>query len=408
MSHVEDRWHTETETPDGKRAKSRTARYGKGLRWRVRYLDPDGKERNKSFRTREEAESFRDNTAADVRRGTYIDPDSGKVTLRDFAESWLAMQDIQASTRESAEFRLRRHIYPVLGGHTLAQLAGRPSLVQSWLAGLSLSPASARIMFNTLSTIMNAAVADELITRNPCQAKNVRRPRASASRVDPWEREQVAAVRAALPERYRILADLGAGLGLRQGEIFGLAATDVEWLRKGGPVVHVRRQVRIVGGKLVFALPKGGKERVIPLPESVRLALAEHLAAHPARPVTLPWLEPGGRAVTAELIMTTPAGSAVNRNTFNVYAWRPAVQAAGLASGKGNGTHALRHHFASVLLHAGVSIKAVSEYLGHSSPVITLQIYAHTLPSAHDMMRDAIDAAQLQDHGPATSQAGAQ
>ena len=79
------------------------------------------------------------------------------------------------------------------------------------------------------------------------------------------------AVRAALPARYRALADLGAGLGLRQSECFAPAPGDVEGLVPGNviypkPVVHVRRQVKIVGGRLCFDLPKGGKARTVPLP----------------------------------------------------------------------------------------------------------------------------------------------
>jgi integrase len=312
----------------------------------------------------------------------------------------------QASTAEATETRLRCHIYPVLGGYTLSQLAQRPSIVQSWLAGLGVSAAYRRTVLTTLSTIMKAAVKDGLITRNPCS--DVTRPKGSASRVEPWSAEQVAAVRAGLPEAFRILVDLGAGLGLRQGEIFGLAATDIEWLRKGGPVVYVRRQVRIVRGRLVFAAPKGGKQRTIPLPESVRLALAGHLGRHAARPVTLPWLEPGGKLVTAGLVLTSVTGLVMNRNTFNVHVWKPALRAAGLdPASRVNGTHALRHYFASTLLFHGCDIKSVSEYLGHSSAAITLTYYAHLMPAAHDRMREAIDASRDQDHGPVTSQGGA-
>ena len=48
------------------------------------------KERGKTFERRADADAFRDSTAADVRRGRYIDPDSGKETLRAFAGKWLA------------------------------------------------------------------------------------------------------------------------------------------------------------------------------------------------------------------------------------------------------------------------------------------------------------------------------
>ena len=80
------------------------------------------------------------------------------------------------------------------------------------------------------------------------------------------------------------MADCGSGLGLRQGEVFGLAAGDVDFLRR---TVHVRRQVkRVGGGRMMFGPPKGGKERTVPLPQTVALALSAHIAACPpvARP----------------------------------------------------------------------------------------------------------------------------
>jgi integrase len=72
---------------------------------------------------------------------------------------------------------------------------------------------------------------------------------------------------------------------MRQGEVFGLAADDVDFLRR---VVHIRRQVKIVGARLVFGPPKGGKERDVPLPESVALRLSAHIAKFPPVTVTLP------------------------------------------------------------------------------------------------------------------------
>ncbi len=55
--------------------------------------------------------------------------------------------------------------------------------------------------------------------------------------------------------------------------------------------------------------------------------------------------------------------------------------------------HALRHFYASVLLDAGESIKAVSEYLGHSDPGLTLKVYAHLMPSSRDRARKALGEA---------------
>jgi integrase len=206
----------------------------------------------------------------------------------------------------------------------------------------------------------------------------------------PWTGGQVAAVRAAVPARYEATVDCGSGLGLRQGEIFGLPLGAVSFLRRS---VHVRVQVRLVGNRPVFAPPKGGKERDVPLPGPVSLALAAHLEKFPARKVTLPWREPGGKSHTEMLIFASVRGLAVHRTTFNTEVWRPARKTAGLPNLRENGMHALRHYYASVLLAGGVDIRALSEYLGHHDPAFTLRIYAHLMPGADDRARQAIEAA---------------
>jgi integrase len=55
--------------------------------------------------------------------------------------------------------------------------------------------------------------------------------------------------------------------------------------------------------------------------------------------------------------------------------------------------HILRHTYASVLLDAGESVKALSSYLGHADPGFTLRIYTHLLPASEDRTRRAIDKA---------------
>jgi integrase len=53
--------------------------------------------------------------------------------------------------------------------------------------------------------------------------------------------------------------------------------------------------------------------------------------------------------------------------------------------------HVLRHFYASVLLEAGESIKALALYLGHSNPGFTLRVYTHLMPSSEERTRKAID-----------------
>jgi hypothetical protein len=106
--------------------------------------------------------------------------------------------------------------------------------------------------------------------------------------------------------------------------------------------------------------------------------------------------------VTRRLYFSDSAGGIVWRSNFNIQEWKPAIAAAGLiptpeagephASAREHGMHALRHFYASVLLDAGESIRAVSEYLGHADPALTLRVYAHLMPSSQTRTLRAIDA----------------
>jgi integrase len=411
MAHVEDRWFRTVSGPDGTRRKERTARRGTGQRWRARYLDPEGRERNRSFDTKIMAERFLTEVEHSKIAGSYRDPDAGRVSLRKYASEWVRGYPDDSIRGEKIRSQLRNHILPVLGSATLEQLASRPSLVQQWLTGLPVSEATASQVAITLSTIMNAALDDGLIARNPFKAKSVRMPRQPRRKITPWTAAQIAGLRAGLPERYRAVTDCGAGLGMRQGETFGLAADAIGFLPR---TVHVSRQVTRVNGRLWFALPKGGKERDVPLPGPVSLALAAHIEQFPPVQVTLPWNEPGnprrhGQPVTTSLLFTHRLG-ALNSSTFNTTAWRPARLAAGMSSG---GLHQLRHFYASALLAGGVDIRALSEYLGHHDPAVTLRIYAHLMPSARGRALRAIEAAlgggrdaPGEDHGPETAREG--
>jgi integrase len=408
MAHVEDRWFRSVRDTGGATRKERTARHGAGLRWRARYEDPDGRERNRSFATKVMAEKFLTEVEHSKIAGSYRDPDAGRVTLRSYARSWLAGRTCDPATRQIYVGHVEHHILPGLGGERLDQLAARPTRVQAFVAGLGarghrdrpLSASTARQVLGTLSRILAAAVDDGLISRNPCQAASVRAPKPAVRKVQPWTGDQVAAVRAGLPPRLRAIADAGAGLGLRQGEIFGLPVDEIDWLRQ---VVHVRLQVRLVGTRRVFAAPKGGRERDVPLPGTTGAALAEHVRLYPPREVTLPWRVPDGPPRKARLLFVSTDGNALLRPSFNNI-WRSAVESAGLAPGQLTGSHQLRHRYASVLLHGGVDIRALSEYLGHHDPGFTLRVYSHLMPSAEGRARRAIEAALADADGPSTAQ----
>jgi integrase len=392
MGHVQDTWYrTVIDAATGKQIREKTGLHGKGQRYRVRYLDPDGVERSKSFpdRQKKAADDFLVSTENDKRRGTYINPNAGTLSFRAYAEAWLESQTFEESSREVIAVRLRKNVFPHLGGYTLAALS--PTHIRTWdreLQKRGLAPSYRQVMFFHVQTILNAAVDDEKIRKNPCKAPSVRKPQIPSRKVKPWSLEWVHAVHDALPERYQIAVPLGAGIGLRQGEVFGLAVDDVDFL---GKTIHVVRQVKVVWGQLCFGSPKRGKTRDVPLPDSVGLALAQHIERYPPMAVALPWQEPTGEPVTARLITYTRDRTALGRAAFNRWMWKPALCRAGAPPNRENGFHALRHFYASTLLDAGETITALAAYLGHSDPGFTLRTYTHLMPSSEERTRRAVD-----------------
>jgi integrase len=184
---------------------------------------------------------------------------------------------------------------------------------------------------------------------------------------------------------------LGATCGLRQGELFGVALDDLDFLRR---TLHVEVQVKeLRGGRYVFARLKNHRScrsRDVPLDEPVLSIMAEHVRLHPAVPVTLPWVKPDGKPVTRNLVFTDGCEH-LTRSGFN-YLWRRAWRAAGIPDrGRLNGSHVLRHTAASAWLSAGLNPAKVAAYLG-DTPQVVLAIYAHFLPEDDDRARAIMGA----------------
>lgn len=122
----------------------------------------------------------------------------------------------------------------------------------------------------------------------------------------------------ALPRRYRAVAVVAAGCGFRQGEAFPLRVSDVDFLRRR---IDVEQQVKLLGGRVTIDKPKGGRTRAVPLPDTVAVELAEHLHQTPHRATS--WSS------------RRREHKSINRNHFNPYIWRPALEVAGIARGGG-------------------------------------------------------------------------
>ncbi len=141
--------------------------------------------------------------------------------------------------------------------------------------------------------------------------------------------------------RDRAMAELLYGAGLRVGELVSLDVRDVDL---------ARGEVRVSG--------KGGKERVVPLPEAARSALAAWLD---------PRRRPGVRGEPLFVALRARRGEAPRRLGVRDVRRRLARRALGAGLADRVHPHRLRHSYATHLLDMGADLRAIQELLGHAS-----------------------------------------
>lgn len=409
--YIEDRWWSKRPDPEtGKKYK--LSRYGQGMRYRVCGI-PGVKD--ESFRKLEDAKDWLASAQTDSRRGTFIDPDLGKVLLADYFEKvyWPGVA-VAVGTSRSMEQKIRAHILPLLGHLPIATIDEEH--LRIWVATLQkttaqrtkLETSTIRVIYDYLSAILNSAVPKR-IARNPCSTRGIK-PKATQKKARAFAQERAAAIWEALRPRDQIAFDLGLAGGLRQGEVFGFAPEDAD---ESAELLHVRRQLQLDGARPYFKLPKGDKERDVPMSPGLWKRLQAYQARYEPVEITLPWRGPGGPdsgLLTVRLLVTTRYRNAVNQSSWNYDSWKPALAHAGLIKpfdeeaaksrrrGRGWevsrewGFHALRHTYASVQLQAGESVVSLSQWLGHDDPGFTLRRYTHFMPEAGSRGRAAMDS----------------
>lgn len=399
---VDDLWYLTKRGTDGERIPSK--RYGRGKRWQVRYVDDAGKECRPLFDKKTEAERFDAAMRADVSRGVYVDPTLGKATVREYGEEWRKNRLHRDSTAERVERALRVHVYPILGGKQMAQV--RSTNIQAWVKDRAkvMEPTTLRVVYSYLVSIFSAAQLDRVIGLSPCN-KSIQLPDIPRSDLFIPTAEQVYALSDAFsgPDgqqgRYQAQPLAAASTGLRQGELWGLELEHVDFLRRK---ITVAQQLKVITGRKPFLAPPKTPEsrRTVDISQIAAETFAQHIEAFPVTEVEIDDETNPRKPVrrTARLIFLNGNDNPLNRSGWS-HLWAPAVARAGLP--KGLGFHALRHYFATVLIHGGASVKTVQLALGHTTPTVTLNTYVGHWPDAVETTRALIDQALSRPSAPA-------
>lgn len=363
----------------------RKCKNGRFIGWYVRYIDSDGRRKQRashqpSFAL---ARRFLLQIEGRIARGVVGIPEKtpGALTVEALCARWLEeyrnpkIKDL-ARYRKHSRLGLRR-VLPLLGGLPLSQLGARDiEKARDRLMVHYPAANTVRAALRPLSAALSWAVREGLVGQNPVRGVSLP-PRVQSLEYlaagDAARLLQAAKERAGVPgERgalglqatsHFIAVALALHTGLRRGELMGLRWSDVDLDAQ-----------RLTVARSFAALPKGGQPRHLRLPAVLIPLLRDWRRRCPATPegVVCParaagrWRMSSGRSDHGLKGLLRAAGC-------------PPLQ---------RGWHSLRHTFASMFIRAGGNLIALQKILGHTDMKMTLA-YAHLAPDflAQDMER---------------------
>jgi len=302
------------------------------------------------------------------------------MTLGSFLDEWLEIvikDNVRFSTYNSYEGYIRNHIKRFIGNVPLKDLS--QIIVQDFVKGLAtekrIGARMVSIIITMLSNALNYAEDYGLIIKNPC--KRIKLPQIVEEEVIVFSNEEQTRIENAIvisdePRMFGFLIMLYTGL--RLGEMCALKWENVDLITKCLWVkFSVTRTRNPSGGKpktiSCIAEPKTKKsKRVIALPEFLCEILRERKLIG-----------------NSEFVISEPCGTFVNPRTMQKL-FKKLLKRANVAPRK---LHTSRHTFTVRALEMGADVKTISETLGHTDVMITLNRYAHSLmEQKHKMMTD--------------------
>jgi integrase len=336
---------------------------GKRIRARARWTDPiSGVRKSRSITVDSEASAYEFFSALRSHVGADLDP---FITLTDYADQigdrFLRGVDM-TSTASGYRAGLRLRALPALGRLCIRDITTGivDRSIDRW--EIEHSRSALKNTIAALTRVLDEAVRDEIITRNPVRDRAHRRyrmreaPQKQAPIPTLTDVERIVAACATIHQSYADHVLISALLAARSSEVAGLVVGDIDWAKK---LVTIERQCFPGAGGLTIKPPKGHRARRVPIIEPLEPVL-RRLTMQRARNLPLLRGPRGGVITTAAL-----------RNATD---WDALVASLGLP---GLRRHDLRHAGATWFANAGVPIHVVSDILGHAS-VETTRAYLHT------------------------------
>lgn len=319
----------------------------------------------RTFPTLAAAKLWREDARVDLRRKSISAP--AATTVRDAAEAWIVgaragtIRNRSGETYKPSAIRtyvhaLNESVLPELGGMKLSELT--LPRVQAFVDGLvdgGMNGGTVRNALIPLRVICRRALVRGEIAINPTLGLELLAQRGRRDRIA--SPRETATLLAALPQADRPVWAAAMYAGLRAGELQALRWEDVD-LDRG--LLRVRRSWDQYEG-LIAPKSRAGV-RAVPILARLRVQLAEHRELLPAT----------GFVFGREPERPCDRSVLLNRATR---IWKAADL-------KPISLHECRHTFASLMIAAGVNLKALQVFMGHASITVTLDLYGHLMPGS--------------------------
>lgn len=336
--------------------------------------------------TKKDAEKLRNEKLREYDLG--ILGNSARQTLNEYLEFWLrtiAKPKLSSRTFGDYEDLIRLYIRDSIGSYKLADL--KAIHIQKLYGDLQnereLSPRRIRYAHSVLSSALKKAVELDVLPRNPCQF--VQLPKLIRKEMDVLDQYECSLFLAALEgERLAAMYSFALATGMRPEEYLGLQWKDVD-LDKGIAIVRRALITHRTGGGWHFSEPKTKQSRrSIPLPGSIIQELKRHRKTQLEERLKL-----GAVWQEFDLVFPSEVGTPLNPSRATRVFKRVLKRAEIRETIR---LYDLRHTTATLLLQAGINPKIVSERLGHSTIMLTMDVYSHVLPNMQQNATEQLEA----------------
>jgi len=349
---------------------------------------PGGKRLTKSFSTKREADAWLREMRNQVDSG--LTTANHNVLLTDFAKDWLSRKKSQFRPKTFADYTYycNEIIVPHLGELKLRAIKlQRVNDFYSVLAQKGRPVYVIRYSHRVLHAMLEDAVKLGYIPQNPAHYADLPVPEESDDSMSIFSAaEYQRFIEACSSTLHGNLYKLAIKTGMRQGELLGLTWKNIDLERGEIRIVQQISRYKDDDGKRTFSfapLKTKYSRRTIKVGADLVDQLKVHQQAQKAYKQFM-----GIRWPEHDLVFPSSVGTPLDhRNLMRDF--DEMLKTAGLPKIR---FHDLRHNAASMMLAGKTSIVGVSRYLGHSSPQVTLGIYAHLVPGGFDEIVNAMSA----------------